>query len=171
MRKFLIIGTLLSLVACSEPNSDLAQWVQDTSKTAQAPEMPLPATMPYTPYVHLVSEKPNAFDVIRLKLARQGPGGGTSAPDQDRPKEALEAFDLDRLKMVGTLAKSGVVQALVRADDRIYSVQAGSYMGNNYGKVISITPEAILLQETVEDLNGEWTTRETRVELTETEGQ
>lgn len=170
MRKLLIITTSLFLVACSEPHSDLTQWVQDTSKTAQAPDVSLPATMPYTPYVHKVSERSNAFDAVRLKLARPGIGG-TPAPDQDRPKEVLEAFDLDRLKMVGTLAKSGIVQALVRADDRVYSVRVGNYMGNNYGKVISVTPEAILLQETVEDLNGEWTTREIRVELTETEGQ
>lgn len=170
MKRYLIILNLLLLTSCGGAHSDLAQWVQETSKTAQAQDMPLPATMPYTPYVHKISDKPNAFDAVRLKLARQGIGG-TSAPDQDRPKEALEAFDMDRLKMVGTLAKLGVVQGLVRADDRIYSVQVGSYMGNNYGKVISITPEAILLQETVEDLNGEWTTRETRVELTETEGQ
>lgn len=170
MRKLLIVSTLLGLNACGEVHSDLTEWIQETSKTAQAEAMSLPATMPYTPYVHKVSDKPNAFDAMRLKLARQGLGG-TSAPDQDRPKEPLEAFDIDRLKMVGTLSKAGVMQGLVRADERIYSVRVGNFMGNNYGKVVSITPEAILLQETVEDLNGEWTTRETRVDLTETEGQ
>lgn len=166
MKRLLIVAMMLFLAACGNDYSDLDQWIQETRKTAQATPTPLPSTMPYTPYKHQVSTKPNAFDAVRLKLARLRPGG-----DLERPKEPLEAFDLVSLAMVGTLEKAGMIQALVRADGRIYSVHVGNYMGNNYGKIVAIKPEAITLQETVEDLNGEWTTRETLIDITETEGR
>ena len=41
-------------------------------------------------------------------------------------------------------------------------------MGQNYGRIIKITPDAVTLSETVEDTNGNWEKRQVVMPLGET---
>lgn len=61
------------------------------------------------------------------------------APDESSQRVKLEAFPLDAIAMVGSLNKSGAPTALVKADNLIYQVKVGNYLGQNYGKIIQIT--------------------------------
>ena len=73
------------------------------------------------------------------EVAELSTGGGIK-PDTTRRKEELEAFPLDVLKMVGTVVMKSNLWGLVKADDgTIHRVQAGNYMGKNYGKIIRIS--------------------------------
>ncbi|WP_434779685.1 pilus assembly protein PilP [Neisseria sp. Ec49-e6-T10] len=164
-RSVAILCFSVVLVGCGAEHDDLRSWVATTRSEATAPAQELAVVVPYTPYNHKVSTKLNAFDVRRLTLARQT--NTASAPDLDRPKEALESFDLSEVAMVGAMEKQGVIQALVKVSGRVYAVGIGNYMGQDFGKVTAITSDGLTLEEKVEDTDGNWITRETQVSLTE----
>ena len=94
-------------------------------------------------------------------------GGGANAPDTTRPKEPLEAYPLETLKMVGTLSQKGVNYALVKADSGLYRVKVGNYLGQNFGIITAITENQIDLKELVQDASGDWTERKIALQLVE----
>jgi len=78
-------------------------------------------------------------------------------PDLRRKKEALEAYALDGLKMVGTLSNQNGLWALVRAQDAsVHRVKAGNHMGPNDGHVVRISKDKIEVMEIVPDKLGTW---------------
>ena len=84
-----------------------------------------------------------------------------------RRKEPLEAFPLDAMSMVGSVVKDGKPIALVRVDNLLYQVRAGSYLGQSYGKVTKITETELSLREIVQDAAGEWIERPAALQLQE----
>ncbi len=92
-----------------------------------------------------------------------------NAPDAARPKEPLEAYPLESLKMVGTLSQKGVTYALVRADSSVYRVKIGNYLGQNFGVITGITDNLINLKELVQDASGDWTERKIALQIIEAE--
>jgi type IV pilus assembly protein PilP len=89
------------------------------------------------------------------------------APHLNRRKEPLEAFPLDAMTMVGSLDRSGQKVALVRVDNLLHQVRAGNYLGQNYGQVIKIDENEVVLREIVQDAAGEWIERNTVLQLQE----
>lgn len=86
---------------------------------------------------------------------------------QNRRKEPLEAYPLDTMKMVGFMQKQGKPTALVAVDGHLYQVTPGNYVGQNLGKVVSITEAKMELKEVVQDATGDWMERSTQVYLQE----
>ena len=84
-----------------------------------------------------------------------------------RRKEPLEAFPLDAMAMVGSLNKTGTPTALLKVDSLIYQIKIGSYLGQNYGKVIQITESSIQLREIAQDATGDWIERLVSLDLQE----
>ncbi len=94
--------------------------------------------------------------------------GSGIRPDVNRPREALEEYPLDSLRMVGTLEQGGQMWALVRAEDgTIHRVQPGNYVGQNYGRITRITESKIELVEIVPDGLGGWMERPATLALSE----
>jgi type IV pilus assembly protein PilP len=92
------------------------------------------------------------------------------APNTNRVKEVLENYDLEKLRMVGTLQQGKTVQALVRAPDgNLYRVKQGSYMGQNFGMVVKVSETEVSLKEIVEDSGGDWVERTTSLSLDDAE--
>ncbi len=171
MKKFLPLLLCLGLAACGDQNDDLRQFVKDAGKDLKGKVAPLPEVKPYTPFSYDAFEIPDPFKPRKLKPS--GKGGGLQ-PDMDRPRELLENFPLENLKMVGSLEqkdpakKTSVFYGLIKTpDNNIYRVKNGNYLGQNYGKIVSITETEITLKETVEDAGGNWTERETSMALQE----
>ena len=88
-------------------------------------------------------------------------------PELNRRKEALEAYPLDVMSMVGSLDKAGQKVALLRVDKLLYQVRQGNYLGQNYGRVTQITEREITLREIVQDAAGEWIERSSMLQLQE----
>lgn len=89
-------------------------------------------------------------------------------PDMHRKKEALEAFPVDTLKMVGTVKRSNSLWALIKAhDNTIYRVTIGHYMGRNYGKIIKISANLVEIKELVSDKQVGWREQSVQLALTE----
>jgi type IV pilus assembly protein PilP len=88
-------------------------------------------------------------------------------PDLNRPKEPLEAFPLDAIQMVGTLAQNKDMYALVRAGTNLFRVKKGNYMGQNFGLVTAVEEGQINLKEVVQDSGGDWVERSTMLQMSE----
>jgi type IV pilus assembly protein PilP len=104
----------------------------------------------------------------RKSDARNANRTGQNQPNLNRPKEELEDFPLESLKMVGYLFQRNVGHAVIRsAEGKVYLVKAGNYIGMNFGQVISVTETEAKIKEMVQDSNGDWTERESSLLLAE----
>ena len=93
--------------------------------------------------------------------------GSGVRPDQ-HPKEPLEQFPLDSLKMVGTIGIGGTMEGLVKdTDGVVHRVHVRNYLGQNNGKVTAIAEDHIDLVELVPNGSGGWMERQATVALGE----
>ena len=93
-------------------------------------------------------------------------------PDPDRQRGPLEQFALGSLKIVGTMNLPGKGwRAYVSAPDGVlYTVGPGEYMGQQYGNIVEIGPNGIVLRELVPRGEGRWERRKRTVEIKSTGG-
>ena len=89
-------------------------------------------------------------------------------PDSKRSREFLEQFPLDTMSMVGTLQLQGKNFGLVQGKDGlVHRVLPGNFMGQNDGRVVSITPTRISIIEIVPDGLGGYIERPAALALNE----
>ncbi len=69
--------------------------------------------------------------------------------------------------MVGTLQRPNMRYALLRADNVIYQIKVGNYIGQNFGIVTRIDENEVAIKEVVQDAAGEWVERATTLQLQE----
>ena len=85
-----------------------------------------------------------------------------------RNRQDLEEYELDALRMAGSLEFGSILWGLVvDPDSVIHKVKVGDYAGRNVGKVVRITADAIELRELVQDSRGRWDERTAALRLPE----
>ncbi len=162
--------SFLMLSACTKDadHSDLHKKMNEIRARKGRPIPDIPQYQVTKRYIYPMSQSNrdpfySAFQRKRDELAERKASVG--APDFSRPKQALEQFPLDGLKMVGHLKQDGRLWALVQAPDSIiYRVTIGSYMGKHFGRVYSIHENYIGLVETIKEGN-KWKKRKIKLEL------
>lgn len=166
MRRAVIILLSAALAACSGGrHDDLEQFVRDSGQGLRGKVEPLPEVQPYQPFAYNAFDLPDPFKPRKLKPAG---GGGGLQPDFNRPKEALESFPLESLKMVGTLQQNKITYAIIKAtDNSLHRVKPGNHMGQNFGVITAISDTEIAVKEIVQDSAGDWTERSTTINLQE----
>jgi len=139
---------------------------------------PLPEIKPYEAYSYeagkLESRNPfKLFYVIDKPEIEEGSvdDGLTEEMERElrnRNREELEQFELDSLRMVGTLDNETNNWAIVLDPNGVvHRVSVGNYIGINVGKIINIYEDRIDLREIVQDSNGRWEEREAALALIE----
>ena len=128
---------------------------------------PLPEITPFPVVEYDANALVDPFAASRLEPETRAAASG--GPDMNRRREPLEAFPLESLQMVGVLMQTGNVHALVKADNSLYQVRVGNYMGQNFGVVTNIVESQVVLKELVEDVNGDWVERTSKLQLQERE--
>ena len=170
----LVVGVLtlaaaaLMLAGCGDRMQDLKQYVAQTKALRGGPIPPLPQIKPMETFTYDDMNLRSPFVASMQNLGSGGTGGSTCGVhiNADRPRQYLEQFPLDSLKMMGTITVNGVMYALVRdGDGVVHRTTVGDYMGQNFGKVIKITQAGLILREIVPDGQGCWTERMTSVQL------
>jgi type IV pilus assembly protein PilP len=158
MRPLIISMLALGLSACGGGGmDDLRTFVAETGKDMQGKIEPLPEIKAYDPFAYDAFDLPDPFKP--RKLSSSGGGGGIQ-PDLTRPKEPLEAFSLETLKLVGMLSKQGAMHAVIKTpENAIYHVRKGNYVGQDFGLVTQITESDVTLREIVQDSAGDWSER------------
>lgn len=163
----------LLLTACGgEEFSDLKAELKDKTKDMRGKVDPLPIVKPYEPVPYKVFEQPDPFSTAKIELVTRsaGSGGGGLKPDFNRPKEPLEAYPLESLKMVGALQQKKANFALVKADTGLFRVKVGNYVGQNFGLITTITDSQVQVRELIQDAAGDWTERQSTLQLQEVGG-
>ena len=161
----LLAGTLLA--GCSANKSDLEQFVRDERAKPGGAIEPLPTPRVFDTFTYKAGERRSPFkvDLGGTALARASGGGeGGGAIDDTRPREYLEDFPLDALKMVGTIEMRGALFALVKdSEGTVHRVRTGNYVGQNHGKIVGITETEIRISELVSDGKGNYVARDTAI--------
>lgn len=165
------LGLAATLAGCSgDQYGDLRQELKDLTKDLRGKVEALPQVKPYEPVPYKAFEEIDPFRASRIEVAA-GVGGSASSsgikPDLNRPKEPLEAFPLESLRMVGTLNQSKETYGLVRAGTNLFRVKKGNYMGQNFGVITSVAENEIKLKELVQDGGGDWVERASTLQLQE----
>lgn len=173
MKKIILIPifTIISLLALSgcvnNDTSDLQAYVQKTKATYKGKVDPLPEFTQSPPYAYAARDVRDPFKPVVDIEVFSGPYRGPR-PDENRPREPLEEFALDSLRMVGTLAQKENEWILIKdPDGLLHKVSIGHYMGKNYGRVIAISEEEVSLVELVSDKGNSWEERDASIALSE----
>ena len=156
----------LQLVACEEQAStELKAWMVQTRQQVQPPLQAVTTQQDFQAFLYEPGGRLDPFDPKKLAVMQAANGG--PLPDFARDREPLEAFPLDALNMVGSMHRTGRVIGLIEVEKIIYQVKLGSYLGQDLGKVVAISDDAIDIDEMVQETSGIWTKRRTQLRLQE----
>lgn len=100
-------------------------------------------------------------------------------PELRRPKDPLETFPRERLHYVGQISAGAELEALIKvlpvvgankevAMLTVHRVRVGGHLGQDFGRVLAISTEQLLVQELVLAPTGEWQSRQINLPLKET---
>ncbi len=161
-------GALLLGGCTSGDLSDLQGYVESVKQRPPSPLEPIPAFKEILPFVYQPGERRDPFVPDKETKPQPSPVAGGLTPDPTRPREPLERFPLDEIRMVGTLEQHQVRAALVRAPDGIlHRVGVGNYLGQNSGKIVGIKDNRIEIDEIVGDGAGNYRERQSTIALSE----
>jgi type IV pilus assembly protein PilP len=151
----------ITLAACGgSEGDDLDQFIRDSGKGLQGKVEPLPDVVPYVPAMFNADSA--LHDPFKPRKAQVKSGG--SQPNLNRPREALEAFPLESLQLVGVISRGKLKIALIKTpENSVQQVRVGNYLGQNLGMIVNIAdtmPAEVKIKEIVQDeLSGEWIER------------
>lgn len=167
-----LLGTLVAaaaavaLAGCSGGNDDLRAYIDSVKSRPGGRIEPLPQIRPAPSFTYTAGDRRSPFMPDTPQQRVSSNPNAVPGPDPNRPREFLERFSLDTLRMVGTLEQGGGRYGLVQdADGLVHRVTVGNYMGQNYGRILSITDNRIALVEIVPDGLGGYIERPAAVAL------
>lgn len=154
------------LAGCNSGMEDLEQRVAEVKAQKSQQIEPIPQIKQFDSFVYEPGDRRDPF-----QQEQPGPGSavaGGPRPDLNRPREPLEDYPLDALRMQGVIETPKSVYGLVKAPDGvIHRVAVGNYMGQNYGQIKSIAESEISLAEIIPDGFGGWVSRPATLALAE----
>lgn len=161
---FAVLSSLLLvalLAGCSPPNVEALDraLAEARNRPAGTVEM-LPQFTAIEPLNYRASGLRSPFHSPLLDVGSELlSGSAVAAPDLERPRTALELLPLAALQMVGSMTVEGVRWGLIDGGGRIFTVAAGDYVGQNFGRVSAVGESRIELLEKVPSGNGGWRMR------------
>lgn len=164
MRRVALLAAIATAVGgCARGDEDLRQQIDEIKAQRGAPLDPPPVLRTFESFTYQAQSLRDPFSPPAA-VAEASDGG--PRPDVNRPREALEAFPLDALDMVGTIGEGAAILALVKdPSGLIHQVRSGNHMGQNFGRILSISETSIDLVELVPNGTGGWLERPSAVAL------
>jgi type IV pilus assembly protein PilP len=157
-----VVGSAMLLGACSSNTREDEIWVEEVKARPAPPLEPLPVMRQFETFEYAAQDMRDPFSAPIPDRSNAGGGG----PDPTRRKEALEAYPLDSLDMVGTIGAGGSLLGLLMAPDKVtYRVRPGNYLGQNDGKITAVFEDRIEIVELVPDGAGGWLERQAKISL------
>jgi len=161
---------IILLSACSNRDiSDLESYVAKTNARKNPHVDAIPEVKQIPPYFYEVQHLRDPFiPILDTKNTVDGvvfkTETGKKAEDCPDPKDpsrvrvGLELMQLGALRMVGSLKINNILWGLLvsKSEGMVYRVKNGDYIGENYGKIISISEEEIGILERVPNDEGCW---------------
>lgn len=168
-----LAAAVLGLSGCfGSDEADLRSWMAAQRAQVRPTVPPISEPKRFTPQAYTEASALDPFDAQKLTQAlrrdsAQPSSSALIAPELARRREALEAFPLDSMAMVGSLNRNGQPVALISVDKLLYQVRVGNHLGLNYGLITSINETELTLREIVQDAAGEWVERVATLQLQE----
>ena len=162
-RPVLLLAVLCcTLAACTSDTKQVEAWVAEVKARPAPPLDPLPVMKQFETFEY---SEAGLRDPFAVPEPDRDSGSGLR-PDPNRRKEALEAYPLDGLNLVGTIGTGGNLIGLVLAPDRVtYRMRPGNYLGQNDGRITAVYEDRIEMVELVPDGAGGWLERQAKIAL------
>ena len=176
----LSVSIFISLSACvSRSFSDLENQVSEIMATPGGRIESLPEIKPYDAYAYKAGQNDsrNPFKLFYVveppKIEETTDDGLTEEMAREirnRNREELEQYELDSLRMVGTLEDENNNWGIVLDPTGVvHRVSVGNYIGLNIGKIVNIFEDRIELREIIKESSGRWEERAAALALREEE--
>ena len=165
--RVLVVAGIALLAGCTRGDSDLKEWVAQEKAMKGAPIPPLPVLKTFETFEYKDQTSRDPFAPSLEEQQALASTGNGPVPDK-HPKERLEDYPLDALKMVGTVGAGGGIEGLIKDPEGTVSrVHRGNYLGQNNGKIAAINEDHIELVELIPNGTGGWMERQAQVALPE----
>lgn len=158
------------LTACTANLEQLQEWTEAERRVAKPSVQPLVPPKKFLPQSYESLDGVEPFSTQKLSVASKQEAAQPNsalAAEMNRRREPLEAFPLDSMSMVGSMAREGIRHAILKVDNLLYYIKVGDYLGQNFGKVLRISEAEVTLREIVQDPSGEWVERVSTLTLQE----
>jgi type IV pilus assembly protein PilP len=165
-----LVLVLAALGGCGSDQEELTQWMDQQRREVKPNVTPLTPPKVFSPEPYTSMQAIDPFSTQKLSVALKQEArqpNSLLAGELNRRKEPLEAYPLDSMSMVGSVARGGRPYALLRVDNLLYQVTVGDHLGQNYGRVTRIDETEVTLREIVQDAAGEWIERNASLQLQE----
>ncbi len=161
----LAAAVLGALAGCSNDMDQMRAKIQEIKSRPSRGIEPLPEVKPYETFDYAAANQRSPFEP-GMSAAASAPNA--VRPDANRPREFLEQFSLDTLRMVGTLQLGGRNYGLVQTKDGlVHRVLVGNHLGQNDGRITAVEKSKISLIEIVPDGMGGFVERPAALALSE----
>ena len=152
LKTILVLTLIVLATGCSRDDTDLHEFIAVTRAKHLGSVQPLPQFKPYQNFIYSASDLRDPFEAAFEVDENESGSANSLRPNIERPKEALEHFPLDTLRMVGILEQRDQVWGLIKdPQNLVHRVQVGNYAGQNEGQIISVTENQIDFVEIVPD--------------------
>jgi type IV pilus assembly protein PilP len=165
-KRIAVVAVVLATVAgCSSDLDDLQARITEVKSRPGGRIEPLPEVKPYETFSYAATSLRSPF-VQGMPATAMAPGA--VRPDFNRPREFLEQFSLDTLRMVGTLRMNGRTYGLIQTQDGlVHRVLPGNRVGQSDGRITAVEEGKISLIEIVTDGTGGFIERPAAIALSE----
>ena len=136
------LGFSVLLSACSGGDfSDLDAFMAEKRARPGGIIAPIPTFKAYEAFAYSATTLRSPFDrPIEVREIAQLQAISAIKPDDNRPKEFLEQFTFDSLRMVGSLERGQGNWTLVKdPDGGVHRVAIGNFLGRHHGKIVEMT--------------------------------
>ena len=166
VRRAMLSLSLLTISACSQDVSDLQTFIAQTKTAHVGSVKAIPQFKPYESFSYSAAELRDPFVANANLDDDETTKTSLLNPDSTRPKQPLEVFPLDTLRMVGILEQNEQLWGLIKDPQNIvHRVQVGNYMGQSEGRITEINDSAIYLVEIVPDGIGGYLERDASIAI------
>jgi type IV pilus assembly protein PilP len=166
IRRTILCLSLLTISACSQDVSDLQTFIAQTKSAHVGSVKAIPQFKPYESFSYSAAELRDPFVATADLDKDESTKTSLLNPDSTRPKQPLEVYPLDTLRMVGILEQNEQLWGLIKDPQNIvHRVQVGNYMGQSEGRITDINDSAIYLVEIVPDGIGGYIERDASIAI------
>ena len=154
-----------------EDTNDLRAFVAESQSRPVGQIPPLPEFKPYQAFVYEGSSLRNPFAPLVIQVMLEEDMVSDIYPDFNRPRDYLESYALDNLRMVGSITSpinADQFFALVRdPTGEVHQVVLGDFLGLDHGQVIGLDERRIEISEIISNGRGGWMKRPRTIALPE----
>lgn len=165
--KWSVCSLCLLLVGCQANDDSIAQFINQTHQQAQATVEPLLEQPTFVAEAFVMTSPRSPFIRPRPEQSDMLAGDGACwQPDERTNRSALERYPIEQLSMRGVMGDTKQLWALIYTPEgKLVKVREGHFLGLNHGRVLSVSPKSIDVEEVLPDGEGCWLKRPIKLTL------